>query len=126
MYANRKTKVGVGTRNATIINFKIPSTGAVRCESANKKDMAKLLELAKNIQTERIIVNFERANRQYKSYNKRVDALSNEDGRVLVGTCKTKRSPKKARNRYSAEEAGTCGMYITSIKGVVCRSSKIW
>lgn len=88
--------------------------------------MAKLLELSANKQTERILVRLESVNRQYKSYNKRVDALSNEDGRVLVGTCKTKRSPKKARNRYSAEEAGTCGMYVTNVHGVVCRSSKIW
>ena len=88
--------------------------------------MAKLLELSANKQTERILVRLESVNRQYKSYNKRMNVLSNEDGDCLWSTCKNKRAPKKARNRYSTEEAGTCGMYITNVHGVVCRSSKIW
>lgn len=47
------------------------------------------------------------AQRAARSYAKRVEALSEE--KRIFEACKTARPKKKDRNKFSREEAGTCG-----------------
>lgn len=101
--------------------------------------MAKLKDLLSNIPTtvvetqkayEREQVMREVMRRKNASYLKRVGGLRQEDN--VFGNCQTRRPNKgKAKNRYSREEAGTCGTMTMGIRTgaysvCVCKTQNKW
>lgn len=48
------------------------------------------------------------------AYNKRMENLGME--RAIFEQCKRERTQKRVRNRFSTEQAGTCGTYVRTIR----------
>lgn len=91
-----------GTRNKTIKTEKIMATLRDLCKDVPVAIDAKALEYAIN-------------RRKNAAYLERMGALRAEEN--VFGNCQQRRPNKgKAKNRYSREEAGTCGSVTMGIR----------
>lgn len=52
--------------------------------------------------------------RKQASYNKRMERLDME--RAIFEQCKHERTQKRVKNRFSTEQAGTCGTYVRTMR----------
>lgn len=91
--------------------------------------IGRLAEIERRKQKRRAMQLAEVERRMHNARAKRLQRLDKEEN--FVGYCTAKRPQKKARNKYSSEQAGTITPYLRAVStgargSVVCRSTQIF